>query len=154
MAGGFLLSVLLLFVYPLLLFVIAQIFKTKLNYAKALRLIIYCLPVIVIGDLLNTAFVYHSGIDNLTSMYDTMLTGANRLTSIENAGTVLYMFLYNINPFQIGFVILLVIGFKLYTDSGWTKSWIVCMIYWLTVTFFPIFTTCYSQMLTANKGLM
>jgi hypothetical protein len=154
MAGGFVISVIMLFVYPLILFVIAQIFKTKLNYTKALRLIIYCLITIVIGDLVNTAFVYISGIDNIKSMYDTMLTGANRLTSIENAGIFLYMFLYYINPFQIGFVILLVIGVKIFTDSGWSKSLMVCIIYWLIVTLFPILTTYYSQIMMANKGLM
>jgi hypothetical protein len=154
MAGGFVMYAILLFVYPLILFVIARIFKTQLSYSKALRLIIYCFIALVIGDLVNTALVYFSGINQIESMYDAMLTGANRLTSVESAGTALYLFLSCINPFQLWFVVLLLIGLKLFTDSGWTKSLIVCLIYWLIVTLFPVISTYFSQVVMANNGLM
>ncbi|MDR0866077.1 MAG: YIP1 family protein [Candidatus Symbiothrix sp.] len=128
MVGGFVMYVIMLFVYPLILFVIARIFGAKLNYTKTLRLLIYCFIATAIGDLVNTAFVYFQGIDNIKSMYDTMMTGVNRFTSIENAGIFLYMFLGSINPFQIWLVVLLVIGVKIFTDSGWSKSFIVSFL--------------------------
>lgn len=144
----------MLFVYTLILFIITLLFKIKLSYAKALRLIIYCFIVLVIGDLVNTALLYFRGIDNIKSMYDIMLTGANLLTSVENAGITLYLFLTHINPFQVWFIVLLIIGFKLFTDSAWSKSAIICLIYWLIVTLFPIITTYFSQAAMANKGLI
>ena len=152
--GGFVMYVIMLFVYPLILFVIALIFTVRIDYSKALRLIIYCFIVLAIGDLVNTALVYFRGIDNIESIYDVMLTGTNLLTSVENAGVALYLFLSYINPFQIGFVVLLIIGFKVFTDSGWSKSVIVCMIYWLIVTLFPVISAYFSQVAMANKGLI
>jgi hypothetical protein len=152
--GEFVMYILMLFVYPLILFVISKIFKINLSYSKTLRLLIYCFITIAIGDLINTAFVYFSGIDHIENMYATMLIGINRLTSIENVGISPYMFLSAINPFQIWFVVLLIIGIRIFTDSKWTKSLIVCILYWLIVTLFPIIITHFSRITVANKGLM
>jgi len=152
--GGFVMYIIILFINALILFVIALLFKTGLNYLKALRLIILCFIVLAIGDLVNTALLYFRGIDTIESAYDIMLTGANLFTSVENAGVAMYLFLSYINPFQTGFVVLLIIGFKVFTDSVWSKSAIVCLIYWLIVTLFPVLTTYFSQMLMANKGLI
>ena len=154
MIGGFIMYVIMLFVYPLILYVIALIFRTRLTYTKALRLIIYCFIVLIIGDLVNAALVYFRGIDNIENIYGTLLTGANLLTSVENAGVALYLFLSYINPFQIGFVVLLIIGVKIFTDSSWAKSSVICIIYWLIVTLFPVISTWFSQMIMANKGLI
>jgi hypothetical protein len=98
--------------------------------------------------------VYIKGIDNIENMYDIMLTGANLLTTVEKAGVFLYMLLTYINPFQIWFVILLIIGVKVFTDSSWKKSSVICIIYWLIVTLFPVISTWYSQVILANKGLI
>jgi len=59
------------------------------------------------------------------------------LTSVEKAGIRIYIFLSYINPFQIWFFVLLMIGIKIFTDSGWAKSFTICIIYWLIVTLFP-----------------
>lgn len=154
MIGGFVMSVIMLFVYPLILLAIARIFKTQLTYAKALRLIIYCLIISAIGALVNTAFVYFKGIDNLTGMYDSMRIGLNMLTSVESVGASLYIFLYAINPFEIWYLVLLIIGIKIFTNSAWTKSLLICIIFWLIVTLFPVITTYFSQAVMANKGLI
>jgi len=153
MMGGFVMYAVMLFVHALLLFVIALIFKANLNYTKALRLIIYCFIVLVIGDLVNTALVYFRGIDNIENMYDVMRTGVNVFTSVQKVGAPLYMFLYYINPFQIWFILLLALGIKLFTDSSWLKSGMICFIYWLIITLFPIITTYFSQMAMASKGI-
>ena len=154
MLGGFVMYVITLFLHALILFVIALIFKANLNYTKALRLIIYCFIALMIGDLVNTALVYFKGIDNMTSMYDSLRTGANLFTSVESTGAALYVFLSYINPFQAWFIVLLIIGFKLFTDSTWSKSGIVCIIYWLIVILFPVVSTYFSQIAMANRGLM
>ena len=152
--GGLIGYAVMLFFYALILYVIALIFRTQLKYTKALRLIIYCFLVLVIGELVNIFIVYLKGIDNIENMYDIMMTGANLLTTVEKAGVFLYMLLSYINPFQIWFVILLIIGVKVFTDSSWTKSSIICIIYWLIVTLFPVISTWSSQVLLANKGLI
>jgi hypothetical protein len=64
------------------------------------------------------------------------------------------MFLSYINPFQLWFIVLLIIGLKIFTDSTWAKSTIVCIVYWLIVTLFPVISTYFSQVMMANKGLM
>ena len=154
MIGGFIMSAVILFLQALILFVIALIFKAQLNYAKALRLIIYCFIVLVIGDLVNTILIYFKGIDTIENMYSVMLTGASLLTSVEKVGVALYTFLSYINPFQLWFVVLLTIGIKIFTDSGWSKSFAICIIFWLIVTLFPVITTYFSQVIMAQKGLM
>jgi len=154
MMGEFIMYAIILFLQALVLFVIAFIFKTQLNYAKALRLIFYCFIVLVIGDLVNTALIYFKGIDTIENMYSVMLTGANLLTSVEKVGVASYTFLSYINPFQLWFVLLLTIGIKIFTDSGWGKSFAICAIFWLIVTLFPVITTYFSQVVMAQKGLM
>jgi len=154
MIGGFVMYVIILFVQALVLFVIALIFKAQLSYMKALRLIIYCFFVLIIGDIVDTALVYFKGIDNIESMYGIMLTGANLLTSVEKAGVALYVFLSYINPFQLWFVVLLTIGIKIFTDFAWSKSFAICIIFWLIITLFPVASTTISQIALAHKGLM
>ena len=154
MIGGFFMYNMMLFLHALVLFVTALLFKTQITYMKAFRLIICCFIVLVIGGLVNTAIVYTKGIDNMESMYDAMMTGANVLTSLEKAGTVLYLLLASITPFQLWFVALLIIGFKIFTNSDWKKSSLICIIYWLIVTLFPVMTAAFSQMFLADKGLM
>jgi len=144
----------ILFLQALILFVIALLFKAQLNYTKALRLIIYCFIVLVIGDLVNTALIYFKGIDMIENMYSVMLTGANVLTTVEKAGVALYVFLSYINPFQIWFVVLLTIGIKIFTDFAWGKSFVICIIFWLIITLFPVTTTTISQIAMAHRGLM
>jgi len=154
MIGGFIMYAITLFLQALVLFVIALIFKAQLGYMKALRLMIYCFIVLVIGDLVNMALIYFKGIDTIENMYSLMLTGANLLTSVEKAGVALYVFLSYINPFQLWFVVLLIIGVKIFTDSSWGKSFAICIIFWLIVTLFPVISTWLSQAAMAQKGLM
>ena len=154
MIGGFIMYAITLFLQALVLFVIALIFKAQLGYMKALRLMIYCFIVLVIGDLVNMALIYFKGIDTIENMYSLMLTGANLLTSVEKAGVALYVFLSYINPFQLWFVVLLIIGVKIFTDSSWGKSFAICIIFWLIVTLFPVISTWVSQAAMAQKGLM
>ena len=154
MIGGFIMYVIILFLQALVLFVVALIFKAQLNYTKALRLIIYCFIVLVIGDLVNTALIYFKGIDTIENMYSIMLTGANVLTSVDKAGVAIYVFLSYINPFQIWFVVLLTIGIKIFTDFAWGKSFTICIIFWLIITLFPVMSTWFSQAVMANRGLM
>jgi hypothetical protein len=152
--GGIIMYAGMLFLQALILFVIALLFKTQLGYIKALRLIIYCSIVLIIGELVNVVLVYFKGVDNIENMYGIMLTGANLLTSVESAGSALYLFLSYINPFQLWFVVLLALGIKLFTDSGWAKPIAICIIYWLIVTLFPVISAYFSQAAMASKGLM
>lgn len=159
MIGGFIMYAIILFLKALVLFVIALIFKAQLGYMKALRLMIYCFIVLIIGDLVNMALVYFKGIDTIENMYSltltgVKLTGVNLLTSVDKVGVALYVFLSYINPFQLWFVVLLTIGVKIFTDSSWGKSFAICIIFWLIVTLFPVITTYFSQVIMAQKGLM
>ena len=154
MIGGFIMYAVILFLQALILFVVALMFKAQLNYSKALRLIIYCFIVLVIGDLVNTALIYFRGIDTIENMYSVTLTGVNVLTTVEKAGVALYVFLSYINPFQIWFVVLLTLGIKIFTDFGWGKSFAICIIFWLIITLFPVMSTWFSQTVMANRGLM
>ena len=152
--GGFIKYAVILFVQAFILFVVALTFKIRLNYTKALRLIIYCFIVLIIGDLVNTALTYFKGIDTVDNMYSVMVTGTNLLTSVDKAGVVLYTFLSYINPFQLWFVVLLTIGIKIFTDSSWSKSLAVCIVFWLIITLFSVMSTYFSQVVMASKGLM
>ena len=151
--GGFIMYAVILFIHALLLFVTAWIFKAQLTYGKALRLIIYCMIISIIGALVNTALVYIHGIDNLTGINDAMLMGLNRLTTVEKVGLPLYTFLSTINPFEIWYVILLVIGVKIFTDSAWSKAFLISIIFWLIVVLFPVLSTYFSQTIMASKGI-
>ena len=152
--SGLVMYGIMLFIYTAILYLIALVFREKYDYSKTLRLIISCSIILVIGDLVNDILVYYKGIDNIESMYSVMLTGANLLTSVENAGIAIYLFLSYINPFQIWFVFLLILGFKILMDSNWVKSSIICIIYWLIVTLFPVISTYLSQVTLANKGII
>lgn len=152
--GGFIMYAIVLFLQALILYVIALLFKAQLGYMKALRLIIYCFIALVIGDLVNITLIYLKGIDSLENVYSVMLTGANLLTSVENVGAALYLFLSYINPFQIWFVVLLTIGVKIFTDLSWSKSIAICIIFWVIVTLFPVMSTWFSQTIMAQKGII
>jgi len=152
-AGSGILYLVMFFFYALILYLIVLITREKLNYKKALQLLITCFLIIPIGDLINTVFVYMRGVDNITHLYDMYLTGLNLLISFEQIGTIEYVFLSYINPFQLWFAVLLSIGLKIFTEMKMTKALMIGVVFWLITVLFPVLSVFLSQTAVGSSGL-
>jgi hypothetical protein len=150
--GSLFVYAIIFLLYTLLLYVLVRISKSELTFMKALQLIIYSYIVIVIGDLVNTAVIYARGLDSIQTIYDASLIGANMLVSAESLTMALYTFLNCINPFQIWFVVLLIIGLKVLTEMKSAKAVIICIIFWLITVAFPVASAYFSQTMMAKAG--
>ena len=150
MAGSVILYVIMFLFYAFLFSLFVRIADNKLDYKKALQLIICSYFVVVLGDLVNTAFIYLRGLDSITGMYDISLTGINLLTSAEQIGATRYVMLSCITPFQLWFVVLLSIGLKIFTDMKQVKAVIISVLFWLITILIPVLSVYFSQSAT-NK---
>jgi len=121
---------------------------------KVLQLLVYCNLIIVLGDLINTALLYWRGIDNIEHAYDIILTGITHFISIEQVGTTGYVFLNSINLFQLWFVVLLSIGFRILTDIKPVKSIVISIFFWLITILIPVLFVYFSQSTLAKNGAM
>lgn len=148
--GSEIFYILMFFSYALILYVIVRLAKVKLEYKKALQLIVYSYLIIIIGDFINTFLLFLRGLDAITNIYDTSLLGLNLFTSIEQVGATLYTFLSYINIFQLIFAVLLSIGLKVFTDKGYLKSLIISVIFWIITILLPTLSVYYSQLTVAN----
>jgi len=140
--------------YALVFYLSVYIAKDRLSYKKALQLIVYSYFIVVIGDLANTALLHLRGLDAITNMHDIYITGFNMLTSIEQIGATGYVFLSCINPFQLWFVVLLSIGLRIFTDMKPVKAIIICVMFWLITTLFPVLSVYFSESTFAKAGVM
>ncbi|GHS95678.1 hypothetical protein AGMMS50276_12220 [Synergistales bacterium] len=153
-AGSEILYVIMFLFYALLLYLFVRIAKDKLNYKSALQLIVYSYFIVTVGDLINTALLYARGLDAITNMYETSLTGLNLLTSAEQVGAPLYTFLGYFTPFQFVFVFLLSIGLKVFTETKYIKSLTISILFWLITILIPTLSVYYSQLAVAKSGIM
>lgn len=152
---GMVIMYLVMFVfYAFLLYLIVRISKISLNYKKVLQLLICCYLIITIGDLVNTTLVHVQGLYAIKNMYDIFLTGLNLLTSVEQIGVTGYVFLSYINPFQLYFVVLLSIGLKIIAEIQYTKSLVVCVVFWLITILIPVLSAYFSELTMARSGIM
>ena len=153
-AGTTIFYLIMLLFYALLLFVFVRIAKDKLAYKKALQLMVYSYFIVAIGDLVNTTLLYVRGLDAITNIYNTSLIGLNLLTSVEQVGATFYTFLGYITPFQLGFMLLLSIGLKIFTDMQYVKALIISLILWLITILIPTLTIYFSQLTVENAGFI
>lgn len=137
--------ILMLLFYGLLLYLFVSLAKGKLKYKKALQLIIYSYLIIIIGDLVNTAILYIRGLDAITNAYENSFLGLNILTSVEQVGVTVYVFLSYITPFQLAFVILLSIGVKVFTKINSLKSLTISVLIWIISIILPTLSVYFSQ---------
>jgi Yip1 domain. len=153
-AGTEIMYIIMFLFYAFLLHLTVRVFNSRLEYKKALQLIVCCYIVIVIGDLVNTALLYIRGLDAIEHIYDLSLTGINMLTSMEQVGATGYAFLSYINPFQLWFVALLSIGLRFFADIKPLKVIVISVLFWLITIMIPVLTVYYSQATLAKTGLM
>ena len=152
--GGVFTAAFTFFMYALILYIITLVAKPVLAYMKAFTVIVYSYLTLAIGGLVNTGLLYLKGIDTITSPYEVELTGLNALTTMEQAGGALYVFLSMVNPFQLWFVVLLSIGLKVFTEIKFSKALLLCILFWIITVIFPVVSMIFSEMTLKNAGLM
>ena len=144
--GSAILYVIMFLFYAFLLYLLVRLADdNKLEYKKALQLVIFSYFIVAIGDLVNTALIFWRGLDAIKTMYDVSLTGLNLLTSVEQIGATRYIILSYITPFQLWFVVLLSIGLKILTDMKWVKAIIISALFWLITILIPVISVFLSQ---------
>jgi hypothetical protein len=153
-AGTTIMYVVMFLLYALVLKLFVHVSKSRIEYKKIFQLIVGCYLIIAIGDLVNTALLHIRGIDAITNMYDTALTGLNLLTSTENIGVTGYTFLGYINPFQLWFVVLLSIGLKIFADIKPIKAIVISLLFWLITIMLPVLSVYFSQLAMAKTGMI
>jgi len=154
MAGTTIVYLIMFLFYALLLFVFVRIAQDKLEYKKALQLIVYSYFIIPVGDLINTVLLHVRGLEAITNIYDISLTGLTLFTSVEQTGATLYTFLGYINPFQLGFMVLLSIGLKVFADMKQTKALIISVLFWLFTILIPTLSVYFAASAAAKAGVM
>ena len=152
--GGVFSTVITLFFYALLLYIITVVAKPAITYIKSFSLIVYSYFSVLLGSLINTGIIYLRGLDKITNPYEISMIGSNLLTTVEKAGIAFYMFLCYINPFQIWFIVLLSIGLKTFTDIKYTKALFLCIIFWLITLIFPVVSGIFAEITMNKAGLM
>jgi hypothetical protein len=153
-AGTGILYIIMFLFYALLLYVFVRLSKDKLDYKKALQLLVCCYMTVAIGDIINTILIYMRGIDSIKHIYDTSLTGLNLLTSVEQIGATGYIFLSYINPFQLWLIVLLSIGLKIFANMKPIKAIIISFLFWLITILIPVISVYFSQLTIAKRGIM
>ena len=152
--GGVFSTAIMLFIYALIFYIMTVVAKPALEYMKAFTIIVYGYFAILIGELINTGLLYMRGLDKITGPFDAMLTGLNLFTSVEKTGFAIYTLLSLINPFQIWFIVLLSIGLKVFADIKYTKSLLICFIFWLILLIYPVASAFFTEMAMNKVGLM
>jgi hypothetical protein len=153
-AGTEILYIIMLLFYAFLLYLSIRISKNRLNYKKSVQLLVYSYFIIATGDLFNTAVLYVRGLDSIKNLYDMSMTGVNLLTSMEQVGIVGYTFLGYINPFQLGFVVLLSTGIKIFSDTTLLKSICISISVWIVTVLIPVLSVYISQLSVEKAGMM
>jgi Yip1 domain. len=152
--GGVFSYAVMLFIYPLIFYIITVVAKPAVSYMKSFTLIVYSYFALLIGEFVNTGILFMRGLDKITSPFEVMFTGLNVFTKLEDVGAGIYMLLCLINPFQIWFVILLSIGLKVFADIKFLKASLICIIFWLILLIYPVASAIFSEITMNKVGLM
>ena len=152
--GGIFSTAATLFLYALLLYLLTLIAKPALTYIKSFTIIVYSYFALLLGNLINIGLLYLKGLDNITNPFEISLTGLNLLTSVEQAGLVLYSFLSYINPFQVWFIILISLGLKVFADIKYTKALLICILFWVITILVTLVSVVFSEITLKNAGIM
>lgn len=143
-----------MFFYTLVLWLLSLLSKKKVNFLQVLSLVIISFFVVVLGDIVNVGILYFQGIDKITSEYGIYKTGLNIFFDIKSTGPILYAMLRYFNPFQIWFVILLIIGLKSVAEIKIPKATIIILFFWLIIVFIPVFMVYIGEIVKHKTGLM
>ena len=152
--GGLISFAAVLFIKALVLYVVTIVAKPSLTYMESVTLIVFCYFAVILGDFLNTGLLYHRGIDAITNPYEISQTGLNLLTTVEEAGLTVYTFLSLINPFQIGFFLLLAAGIKVFAGIRYRKALIISIIFWIITLIYAVGTAFYAQTALEKTGIL
>jgi len=147
-------TAIILFLYAFLMYIITLIAKPVLGYIKSFTVMVYSYLALVFGGLVNTGLLYLQGIENITNPFEIELTGLCIFTTMDQAGGALYAFLSLVNPFQLWFVVLLSIGLKVFTEMKYVKALLLCILFWLITTIFPVVSMILAEMTIKKAGFM
>jgi len=59
-----------------------------------------------------------------------------------------------INPFQLWFLILLIVGLKVFADIKYAKALLISVIFWLLTVIYPVVMVVFSEITMKKAGLM
>lgn len=143
--GTIIFYIIMYLVYSFILSVCIRIFKAVSPYKSSLKILAYSYFPVIIGDIVNTLIIYHKGIDNITNIYEIYHTGVNTYFSVFNTGLFFYSILTYINPFQLLFIVLLVVTIKNTLNIRYTKAGLITITFWITIIIIPAVSLCYSN---------
>lgn len=143
--GTIIFYIIMYLVYSFILSVCIRIFKAISSYKSSLKIMAYSYFPVIIGDIVNTLILYHKGIDNITNIYEIYYTGLNTYFSVFNTGLFLYSILTYINPFQLLFIVLMVVAIKNTLNIGYTKAGLITIMFWLIIIIIPAVSLYYSN---------
>ena len=112
---------------------------------------IYSGPIVL--DPNNSKLLYAVGLETIHSQLDLFRTGLNVFVSADKTGPWLYVFLAFINPFQIWYVLLLILGIRTVTGMSRQSSVSVALIIWLLTVSFMVILAGFGAM-AMNKAAM
>lgn len=139
--------------FALLVYGGVYVFKGKIKFEQALTIVLLVNFIVVLGDLANTGILFATGIGNIHTQFDAYKTGLNILTSENKTGPGLYTFLAYINPFQVWYVLLLILGIRTVTGMSKSSSASVALIIWLLTISFMVVVSVAGAMAMAKAGM-
>ena len=143
-----------MFFYSLILWGGVSIFRKGINFSRILSVLLISYFIIVLGDLVNVGANYLVGIENITSQYDAYKIGINSFFSVKDIGGPIYTALFFINPFQIWFIILLVLGLKTIAEIDKSRAILVTLIFWFITVLIPVIMAYMSEIAMSKAGAM
>lgn len=143
-----------MFFYTLIVWVLSIISKKAVPFLQLLSLVVISFFVVVLGDIVNTGILYSHGIGKITSEYDIHKTGLNLFFNIKNTGPVLFTALSYINPFQIWFAVLLILGLKGVAKIPIKDAIIITIIFLVITITIPVLGVYLSEIVKHKSGLI
>lgn len=126
-----LISLLFVLVYTSVFKLILICFKTKLSFKKALLVITSFFVVISLGQLLDTLYLQIYNVDEIYSPFDLLPHGINTFFIPNDINLYLYIFLSNINIYELIGYILFIYLLKRNSSIQVGRCIFICSIFWL-----------------------
>jgi len=109
------------------------IFKGKSNFKQLFSLCTNAFFILLISNAVNLVFLYLNGIEKINNVFDLSAIGLNLL--FEKKPNYLYLFLSNINIFQIWFVCIMILGISNLAEINTKKSMLIVILTWLIIAY-------------------
>jgi hypothetical protein len=143
-----------MFFYSLVLWLLTFMGKKDIKYIQILSLFVIAFFIVILGDIANTAIIYFQGIDKITSEYSIYKTGLNILFDVKSIGPVIYSMFTYINPFQIWFIVLLIIGLNRLFEIEISKATLIILIFWLITVAIPVTVVYFTEIVKIKAASM